>query len=76
MDKILLKINIGISCGHCKREFENVWICKMDSIIGTRYAMLCTVCQRLIGIYSLKDFIEPMIVSDTFLNELQIQLNY
>jgi len=75
MEKILRKEKVRIYCEHCKKEVENVWVCKMDSIIGTRYALLCTVCQRLIGIYSLKDIIEPMIDSDTFFNELQIQLN-
>jgi hypothetical protein len=67
MEKILQKENVKIYCEHCKREFENVWICKMNSIIGTRYALLCTDCQKLIGIYSLKDFIEPMIISGIFL---------
>jgi len=75
MEKILRKEKVRIYCEHCKKEVENVWICKMDSIIGTRYALLCTVCQKLIGIYSSMDFIEPMIDSDTFFNELQIQLN-
>jgi len=75
MEKILRKEKVRIYCEHCKKEVDHVWICKMDSIIGIRYALLCTRCQKLIGIYSFKDFIEPMIVSDTFFNELQIQLN-
>ena len=75
MEKTLQKKNFKIYCERCKKEYENVWICKMDSIIGIRYALLCTRCQKLIGIYSFMDFIEAMIVSDTFFNELQIQLN-
>ena len=75
MEKILRKEKVRIYCEHCNKEVENVWICQMDSIIGTRYALLCTSCQKLIGIYTSVDFIEPMIVADTFFNELQIQLN-
>jgi len=67
MKKILQKENARIYCKHCKKEVENVWICKMDSIIGTRYALLCTVCQKLIGIYSSIDLIESIIISDSFL---------
>ena len=75
MKTYYLLLIFTVSLLSCKKEVENVWICKMNSIVGTRYALLCTGCQKLIGIYSLKDFIEPMIVADTFLNELQIQLN-
>ena len=75
MEKILRKEKVRIYCEHCKKEVDHVWVCKMDSIIGTRYALLCTNCQELIGIYSYMDFIEPMIVFDTFFNELQISLN-
>ena len=44
MEKILQKENVKVYCEHCKKEIENVWVCKMDTIIGTRYALLCTDC--------------------------------
>ena len=75
MEKILKKENVKVYCEHCKKEIENVWVCKMDTIIGTRYALLCTDCQKLIGIYSSIDIIERINISDNFFNELQIQLN-
>ena len=75
MEKILQKENVKVYCEHCKKEIENVWVCKMDTIIGTRYALLCTDCQKLIGIYSSIDIIERINISDNFFNELQIQLN-
>jgi Na+-translocating ferredoxin:NAD+ oxidoreductase RNF subunit RnfB len=75
MEQTLQKENFRIYCKHCKKEVENAWICKMDSIIGTRYALLCTGCQKLIGIYSSIDIIEQINISDNFFNELQIQLN-
>lgn len=58
MEKTLQKLDVNIYCKHCDKEVENVWNCKMDSIIGTRYALLCADCQKLIGIYSFRDFIE------------------
>ena len=61
MVKILQRVKVKTYCKHCKKEFENVWICKMDSIIGIRYALLCAGCQKLIGIYSSKDFNKPVI---------------
>ena len=75
MEKILRKEKARFYCEHCKKEVENVWVCKMDSIIGTRYALLCTGCQKLIGIYSSIDIIEQINISDNFFNELQIQFN-
>ena len=75
MEKILRKNRIKTYCEYCEREFENVWICKMESIIGTRYALLCIGCQRLIGVYSRLDFIERMNISNTFINESQIHSN-
>ena len=75
MEKILRKEKVRFYCVHCKKEVENVWFCKMDSIFGTRYVLLCTGCQKLIGIYSSIDIIEQINISDTFFNELQIQLN-
>ena len=75
MVKTLQKYKVKTYCEHCKKEFENVWICKMDSIIGVRYALLCTCCQRLIGIYTPKDFNEIAQTYNKVINELQIPFN-
>jgi hypothetical protein len=75
MEKILEKNSVKTYCVHCEKEFENVWICKMDSIIGTRYALLCTGCQKLMGIYYSKDLIEPVISPNIIFDELQNSLN-
>lgn len=75
MEKILRKEEVRIYCEHCKKEVENVWVCKMDSIIGTRYALLCTDCQKLIGIYSSFNLLKKLI-SKTLLiitNQLTIK---
>jgi hypothetical protein len=70
MLKILQRIKYKTYCKHCKKEFENLWICKMDSIIGIRYALLCTGCQKLIGIYSSKDLKEQIITAKIIFDEL------
>jgi len=75
MEKILEKNSVKTYCVHCEKEFENVWICKMDSIMATRYALLCTGCQKLIGIYSSIDFIKQAAISNIFFDKLQNSLN-
>ena len=75
MVKILQRVKVKTYCNHCKKEFEYVWLCKMDSIIGIRYALLCAGCQKLIGIYSSKDFNEQVITPDIISDELQNPLN-
>jgi hypothetical protein len=56
MEKNLKKIKQKTYCKNCEMEIEQLWICKMDSIIGIRYALLCSACQTLIGIYCSIDF--------------------
>ncbi len=68
MEKILQRIKQKCLCRNCENEIEHLWICKMDSIIGIRYALLCTGCQKLIGIYSLPDFDESAITPDLIIN--------
>lgn len=75
MEKVLQKEGFKIYCGHCDRIVENVWICKMDSIIGIRYALLCNCCERLIGIYSYKEFNKILETHNITFNEFQIPLN-
>ena len=75
MGKGLQKENIKFYCKHCEKAFENLWICKMNSIIGTRYALFLSDCQKLIEIYSYIDFIEAMIIFNIFFDELQIRIS-
>jgi len=56
MVKILQKAKVKTYCKHCKKEFENVWLCKMDSIIGIRYALLCVGCQKLLRVSNTKHY--------------------
>ena len=44
----------------------------MESIIGTRYAILCTGCQKLIGIYSSIDYNNSVKTQNIISNEVRI----
>jgi len=50
MTKILQKEPIKLNCPQCKLETKDIWICRMDSVIGMRYAYLCGNCEKLMGI--------------------------
>ena len=50
MTKLLQKELININCPHCNRETSDVWICQIDSVIGIRYADICSNCEKLLGI--------------------------
>lgn len=56
MTKLLEKEHIKINCPHCTEKINTAWICKMDSMIGVRYAFLCSNCQKLLGISNSKDY--------------------
>jgi DNA-directed RNA polymerase subunit RPC12/RpoP len=50
MTKILQKETIKINCPHCKLEISEAWICEMNSVIGLRFAYICSNCEKLLGI--------------------------
>ena len=62
-------------CRHCEKEVVSVWIIKINSIIGTRYVLLCPDCQKLIGIYSSIEFIESINNTNIIFDELQVLFN-
>jgi hypothetical protein len=75
MEKILQKYKIITHCDHCNNEFDTVWLCKMESVIGTRYALLCSGCQKLIGIYSSNDSNIPVTDSHFTFDKMHNSLN-
>ena len=79
MEKILKKVQAKTYCVNCNIEFEKVWLCKMKSVIGTRYALLCIECQKLIGIYSSTDLNELQTIPYSTIKDLrsrkQIRIN-
>ena len=58
--KTLQLYKIKSFCKHCKKELENVWLCKLDSVIGIKYALLCVSCQKLIRVSSSIDYFEKL----------------
>jgi DNA-directed RNA polymerase subunit RPC12/RpoP len=62
MTKLLQKKPLKIKCPHCMQKIQDAWICEMDSVIGLRYAYICSNCEKLLGISTSKDkplFIAP-----------------
>jgi len=50
MTKLLQKEPLRTVCPQCGQEINDVWICEMKSIIGMRYAYLCSNCEKLLCI--------------------------
>ncbi len=50
MTKILQKETVKINCPHCKLELSEAWICELNSVIGLRFAYICSNCEKLLGI--------------------------
>ncbi|MBT8378993.1 MAG: hypothetical protein KJN64_07175 [Ignavibacteria bacterium] len=55
MTKLLQRKQVKLKCPHCMQEITDTWICEMDSVIGLRYAYICTNCEKLLSISSSKD---------------------
>ena len=75
MEKILHRQSLKIYCVHCKQIVESVWICKMDSVIGIRYAVLCDCCYRLVGIYPSTELETKLNSSQIIFDDVQMILN-
>lgn len=50
MTKLLQKETIKFQCPHCKSSISETWICEMNSVIGLRFAYICSNCEKLLGI--------------------------
>ena len=75
MVKTLQLYKIKTLCKHCKKTIDNIWVCRMDSIIGIRYALFCAGCQRLMRISSSIDFNETVVTTSIIFDELKNPLN-
>ena len=60
MTKLLQKINFKSVCPSCGKAINDAWICELDSVIGKRYAYLCTNCEKLLGISIDKKTLLPL----------------
>ena len=50
MTKEFEQIKINSICPICKKDISEIWVVKLDSIIGVRYAYICLECKSLIKI--------------------------
>jgi len=48
MTKILQKESVKINCPNCKLKISEAWICEINSVIGLRYAYICSNCEKLL----------------------------
>ncbi len=64
MVKEIDKQNVHAVCPHCLKKINLVWVCKLESIIGIRYAYFCGECQKNLGISHNKDFHSCLIKSN------------
>ncbi|MBK7629252.1 MAG: hypothetical protein IPJ23_17530 [Ignavibacteriales bacterium] len=50
MTKEIEQIEFKSICPICDNPFTELWVAKLDSVIGVRYAYICMNCKNLIKI--------------------------
>ena len=50
MTKGIEQIEIIIVAQFCNKSISELWVAKLDSVIGVRYAYICMDCKNLIKI--------------------------
>lgn len=50
MTKEIEQIEIKTICPICNKTISELWVAKLDSVIGVRYAYICIDCKNLIKI--------------------------
>ena len=50
MTKEIEQIEINMVCPFCNKTISELWVAKLDSVIGVRYAYICMDCKNLIKI--------------------------
>ena len=50
MTKEIEQIEIKTVCPICNKTISELWVAKLDSVIGVRYAYICIDCKNLIKI--------------------------
>ncbi len=48
MTKEIEQIQISTTCPICNRAISEIWVAKLDSVIGVRYVYICVECKNLI----------------------------
>jgi hypothetical protein len=50
MTKEIEQIELKTVCPICNKQISELWVAKLDSVIGIRYAYICVGCKSLIKI--------------------------
>lgn len=50
MTKSIEQIKMKIKCPSCGKKIKELWKAKLESVIGVRYAYICTECNKLISV--------------------------
>ncbi len=50
MTKNIEQIEISTVCPTCNKSISEIWIARLDSVIGIRYAYICGECKNLLKI--------------------------
>ena len=50
MTKEIEHIEFKTTCPICNKSINELWVAKLDSVIGVRYAYICSECKNLIKI--------------------------
>ena len=50
MTKEFEQIKINSTCPICKKTISEIWVARLDSVIGVRYVYICLECKNLIKI--------------------------
>ena len=48
MTKEIEHIEIKAICPICNKSINELWIAKLDSVIGIRYAYICSECKKIL----------------------------
>jgi hypothetical protein len=65
MTKLLHKESFKTICPQCGQNIKDVWICEIESIIGIRYAYMCSNCEKLLGISTDKNGLLPIFAKES-----------
>jgi hypothetical protein len=50
MTKEIEQIEINAFCPICNKTISEIWLARLDSVIGIRYAYICCECKNLLKI--------------------------
>ena len=78
MTKEIEQIEISTFCPICNKAISEIWIAKLDSVIGIRYAYICwivKICSKYLK-KNMYDTFKPESNFSIFINQLLRQKNF